>query len=359
MMKKEKAKLSSAFASRRVAAHEVAVKLACLLLFVILCAAPSSAKATRYLTGSASDVKPRLHGPAYDFAGGGTDVAEALQWMIDEVRGCETCDARLDVVVLRASGEAGYNDFIHKMRGVDSVETLVIKSREDAEEASVVETVRNAEVVFFAGGDQCNYVKFFKGGAIERAVKSVVARGGGVGGTSAGLAVMGEVSYDACSGGSETSAQALADPYHADISFTSDFFRWKPLGGAITDTHFIERDRLGRLLAFLARQIQDGRYKRILGVAVERETSLVVDRKGNARVLGKGPAYFILADHRPELCAPGVPLSYSNYKVWKVDKGGAFDLAHRPTAGYYTISVEHGKLSPDPYRLGAKRAGDR
>jgi cyanophycinase len=338
-------------ARRRVASRDVAAKLARLLLFVGLCVAPSLAKATRYLTGNAADARPRLHGPAYDFAGGGTDVAEALQWMIDEVRGCETCDTKIDVVVLRASGEAGYNDFIYKMRGVDSIETLVIKSREDAEEASVGETVRGAEVVFFAGGDQCNYVKFFKGGEVERAVKSVVARGGGVGGTSAGLAVMGDVSYDACSGGSETSAQALADPYHADISFTYDFFRWKPLHAAITDTHFIERDRLGRLLTFLARQIQDGRYRRILGVAVERETSLVVDRRGRARVVGKGPAYFILADHRPEVCAPGVPLSYSNYKVWKVERGGVFDLAHRPASGYYTVSVERGKVSSDPYRL--------
>jgi cyanophycinase len=324
--------------------------LASALLFVVACAAPSSAKAVRYLTGSAADVRTRLHGPAYDFAGGGTDVAAALQWMIDQVRGCETCDAKLDVVVLRASGEAGYNDLIYKMRGVDSVESIVVKSREEAEEKGVAETVRNAEVVFFAGGDQCNYVKFFKGGEIERAVKSVVARGGGVGGTSAGLAVMGEVSYDACSGGSETSAQALKNPYHADISFTYDFFHWAPLRNAITDTHFVERDRLGRLLAFLARQIRDGRYRHILGVAVERETSLVVDRDGRARVLGKSPVYFILADHRPELCEPGAPLSYSNYKVWKLASGETFDLKHRPTTGYHTISVERGKILGDPYR---------
>ncbi|MFL6228553.1 MAG: cyanophycinase [Pyrinomonadaceae bacterium] len=355
MMKQEEKKSPGVDARCRVAAREVMVSLALLLVFIGVCAAPASAKATRYLTGSVADVRPPLRGPAYDLAGGGTDVAEALQWMIDQVRGCETCDAKLDVVVLRASGEAGYNDFIYKMHGVDSVETIVIKSREDAEEASVAETVHNAEVVFFAGGDQCNYVKFFKDGAVGRAVKSVVARGGGVGGTSAGLAILGEVSYDACSGGSETSRQALADPYHADISFTYDFFHWQPLRGAITDTHFVERDRLGRLLVFLARQIRDGRSARILGVAVERETSLVVDREGKARVMGKGPAYFILADHRPELCEPGTPLSYSNYKVWKITSGGAFDLKRRPTTGYYTISVERGKLSDDPYRLGENK----
>src|ERR1051325_11352794 len=120
--------------------NATAKRRAVLLLLVASCAASSSAKAVRYLTGAAADARPRLHGPAYDFAGGGTDVAEALQWMIDEVRGCAACDAKLDVVVLRASGEAGYNDFIYKMRGVDSVETLVVKSREDAEEPGVAET---------------------------------------------------------------------------------------------------------------------------------------------------------------------------------------------------------------------------
>lgn len=320
-----------------------------LALLAAASAAPAEGKETRYLTGNAADVRPRLHGPAYDLAGGGTDVADAMQWMIDRVRGCAACDARLDVVVLRSSGEAGYNDFIYKMKGVDSVETLVIKSREDADSVAVGETVRSAEVIFFAGGDQCNYVRFFKGTAVERGVKSVIARGGGVGGTSAGLAILGEVVYDACSGGSAQSKQSLLDPYHVDISFTYDFFHWPPLKGTLTDTHFVERDRMGRLLAFLARQIRDGKYRRILGVAIERETALVVDKGGRARVIGKGPAYFILADHRPEVCEPGRPLTYSNYKVWKVLSGGTFDLRHRPAEGYRTLSVGDGRILTDPY----------
>ena len=79
---------------------------------------------------------------------------------------------------------------------------------------------RLAELVFFAGGDQCRYVSLFKGSALERAVKSVFARHGGVGGTSAGLAIQGSMVYDACQG-SVTSAEALADPYHAEISTTT------------------------------------------------------------------------------------------------------------------------------------------
>ena len=323
------------------------VPLAALALLALCAATP--AKETRYLTGNAEDVKPKLHGPAYHLQGGGTDVAAAFQWMIDRVRGCDSCDAKLDVVVLRASGAEGYNDFIYKMRGIDSVETLIIKAREDADVRAVGETVERAEIVFFAGGDQCNYVKYFKGTRVERAVERVHARGGGIGGTSAGLAILGDVAYDACSGGSAQSAKALRNPYHADISFTYDFFDFPPLRGTITDTHFVERDRMGRLLAFIARQLRDGKYGSILGVAVERETSLVVDKRGLALVLGKGPAYFVLGDHPPEVCEPGLPLTYSNYKVWKVATGATFDLRNRPKTGHYMVSVRDGKILSDPY----------
>jgi cyanophycinase len=323
-----------------------------LLLFALLAGGTGArvvAKETRYLTGSAADVKPKLHGPAHNLAGGGDDVAAAMQWMIDAVRGCTGCGVKLDVVVLRASGADGYNNFIAQMNGVDSVETLVIKDRADSDSVGVRETIRNAEVVFFAGGDQCNYIRYFKGTEVERAVERVHARGGGIGGTSAGLAIMGEVVYDACPDVSANSAASLRDPYNREVSFTYDFFNWPALKGTLTDTHFVERNRMGRLLTFLARQTRDRKLRRILGVGVERETSLAVDRRGLARVLGKGPAYFILADHAPEACAPGVPLTYRNYKIWKVSSGGSFNLRKPPRHGFRLVSVEQGHILPDPY----------
>ncbi|MGH9942365.1 MAG: cyanophycinase [Pyrinomonadaceae bacterium] len=330
-------------------ARAISVALVLALLIGALSTQRAEAKEMRYLTGNSADVKSKLHGPAYHLQGGGGDVAAAMQWMIDQVRGCTDCPAKLDVVVLRSSGEDGYNDFVYKMNGVDSVETLVIKDRADSNSAAVRETVRNAEIVFFAGGDQCNYVRYFKGTEVERGVEHVHARGGGVGGTSAGLAIQGDVAYDACSGGSARTPQSLRNPYHADISFTDDFFDWPVLRGTITDTHFVERDRMGRLLAFIARQLVDGKYERILGVAVERETSLVVDERGLGRVLGKGPVYFVLGDHRPEVCAPGAPLTYSDYKIWKRASGETFDLKRRPKNGYYLVSVKEGKILSDPY----------
>jgi cyanophycinase len=323
-------------------------KMLSLLFLATLLALPAQAKVTRYLTGNAADVVVSLAGPAHNFGGGGTDVDAALQWIIDQVRGCTTCSTKIDVVILRSSGSNGYNDYIFAMNGVDSVETLVITSARDANTTAVETTVKNAEVVFFAGGDQCNYVSFFKGTLVETAVESVYAKGGGVGGTSAGAAIQGEFTYDGCRG-SAVSSDALANPYHRTVTFTYDFFHWANLENTITDQHFVARDRMGRTLAFLARQIQDGRATSALSIAIQERTSVVVDRNGLATVMGEGPAYFILADHAPEVCQAGVPLTYSNYKIWKVGSGGTFDLRNRPTSGYYLRSVNNGVINADPY----------
>ena len=320
-----------------------------LVLALTLVAAPASAKITRYLTGNPGDVSPGpLAGPALNLGGGGTDVDAALQAMIDLARGCTSCATTVDVVILRASGADGYNDYIFAMNGVDSVESLVITKASEANSAAVVATVSNAEVVFFAGGDQCNYVTLFKGGALEAAVESVYARGGSIGGTSAGMAIQGEFIYDGCRG-SATSTEILANPFHRRASFTYDYFSWNDMGDVMTEQHLVTRDRMGRLFGFLARQIQDGRTPSALGVAADEVTSVVVDSSGLATVYGEGNAYFVLADHFPEVCQPKTPLTYSGYKMWRRSPGQTFDLRNRPTTPDYTISVTDGVLSGSPY----------
>jgi cyanophycinase len=324
------------------------------LLFMSPCVlmatnAAGQTKETRYLIGNQADVRPKLHGPTLVFAGGATDVGSALQSAIDQLRGCTDCEIKVDVVVLRSSGEDGYNEPFFRLKGVDSVETLLITGRDQANSPGVRDTVGNAEVIFFAGGDQCNYVRYFKDTEVEKGVVSVYKRGGSIGGNSAGLAIMGSIVYDACSGGSAQSAKALSNPYYEDVTFTYDFFTWKYMNDTITDTHFAQRDRMGRTLAFLARQIKDKERKSVLSIAVNEKTSVMVDKKGLARVVGNGPAYFILADHKPELCEPGKPLTYSNYKIWRITSGESFNLKKRPRTGFYAVSVENGKITSNPY----------
>jgi cyanophycinase len=319
-------------------------------LFVLaIIAEAADAKEIRYLMGNRADVEPKLSGTALLFGGGGNDEIEPFQWVIDQVRGCSDCSTKLDIVVLRCSGGDDWNKFIYGLNGVDSVETVVITNREDANSAAVGQAIRNAEIIFFAGGDQCNYVQYFKGTGVEKGVEHVYAKGGGVGGTSAGLAIQGSAVYDACVKESAYSPQALANPYYGDISFTHDFFKWKHMEATITDTHLSRRDRMGRFLVFIARQIADRKYEQVLGIGVDEGTSVVVDANGQARVMGDGAAYFVLADHKPEVCEPGIPLTYSNFKIWKRTNHDMFDLKDRTADGYKLVSVENGKITSDPY----------
>jgi len=61
--------------------------------------------------------------------------------------------------------------------------------------------------------------------------------------------------------------------------------------------------------------------------------------------MGEGPVYFVLGDHQPETCNTNQPLTFSNFKIWKVDSGETFDLRNRPTQGFYQVSVSKGELS--------------
>ncbi len=311
----------------------------------LLISLPLRAELTRYWTGDAGDVHPRLHGPLLLLAGGGGDVTAAMQEAIDTIRGCTSCDAKIDVVILRASGADGYNSYIMNMNGVHSVVSMVITDRESSSRPDVIETVRNAELIFFAGGDQCNYIRWIKGTPVEDAVRRVYRRGGAIGGTSAGLAIQSEIAYDACPSQSAKSAEVLLDPFHVDVSLSRGFFEWPAMRGTITDTHFQQRDRLGRLLVFLARSFD---RRPLTGIGVSEGTLALVDRNGHTRVLGKGPVHLIVADHKADVMERGKPLTYRGFRVTRLNAGETFDLKKVPSV-FKTIDVVEGKLSGDPY----------
>jgi cyanophycinase len=298
-----------------------------------------------FLAGNAADVHPKLHGPVLDLAGSSAEPA-ALQVMIDRVRGCSDCAAKVDVVVIRASGEDSLNAVFMALKGVDSSQTFVITDRQSADRPDFVRAVRDAEVVWFAGGDQCNYIRWIKGTPVQRSVERVFKRGGGVGGNSAGLAIQGDVAYDACPDVSASSKDVLPDPFHRDVSLSSNFFRWPALRGVLTDTHFHQRDRFGRSVVFLARSFSG---KPIYGIGIDEETSVVVTPDQKGRVIGPGAAYLLRVDHAPEVLERGKPLTYRALKVWKFTAGDTIDFAHRPTSGYRSLDVVEGKLSADPY----------
>lgn len=318
------------------------------LLAVLITAALSTvaldgaaAKYGYYLTGNAGDAIVATT-PGYVLMGGGTDVDAAFTWMGARAKGG-------DFVVIRATGADGYNPYVYAMGDFDSVETLVIKSRTAASDANVLRIVRAADALFIAGGNQADYVNYWKGTPLEDAIHDVASRAP-VGGTSAGLAIMGEFVYSALRQ-SATSSAALANPYTRDITLTRDFLLLQNLRGVITDSHFVERDRMGRTLAFMARNVQDGWALSSKGIAVDSETALLVEPNGQVSVVANPsdttPYAYFLSGGVPAVCQSGVPLTYRDVAVYRVAPGASFNLSTWAGSGGtpYRISAEAGVLT--------------
>jgi cyanophycinase-like exopeptidase len=296
--------------------------------------------------GPDADAQPQLSGPALLLQGDGTPLDTAVQAQADHV-----ADAPLDLVVLAASFPGGDNatpecDALTGLPRLHSCTTVTIPDPRGADAAAVADTVRRAEVVYVAGGNQCNYVEW-RGTAVHDAVIDVVERGGGVGGGSAGLAVQGDVVYDGCAG-SVRSGEALSDPYHRRISFSESLFEWPILDPIITDSHFQERNRMGRLITFVARQIEERGAESFYGLGVNAATAVVIGPKKIGTVYG-GHAYLVHADHPPETMEPGTPLTFSDVEIVRLGNGTKYDFSQRPLDEAYVRSVQAGSLSATPY----------
>jgi cyanophycinase len=293
-----------------------------------------------YLTGSAADVQTRTTGGLM-LSGGGGDVDEAFDWFIKRAGGG-------DIVVLRASGSDGHNKYIPKIGAVDSVETLVAKNDKAFRDPEVVSKVRRADGLFLAGGDQWNYVRMWKGTPIEDALHELWKKGIPIGGTSAGLAVLGEFSFSA-QRDTVTSAQALQNPFDERVTVESDFLRFDLLEGVITDSHFSERDRLGRLLVFMARIVNSGRGH-VRGIGIDERTVLLIDKDGMANVVGEGSIYVVDLASKRMVCQPATPLSAGPYLVRRIQpRDGRFKLSQPSVGTIQELNVEAGSIkSPAP-----------
>lgn len=314
-------------------------------------AGSSQAAADRIRLGSASDARRAAwHGPAFIMNGAGSVVAGSLARAVDTIR---DGTGALDVVVLAGSAPSSGSetpecDAVMRLAGINSCTTWTLTRPADGDNTRVNTDIRNAEFVYFAGGDQCRYVRW-KGTALETSVEAVVAKGGGAGGGSAGHHVSSPVVYDAC-GGSATSADALADPYDRALTFTTGMFEWPNYAGVVNDSHFRDRDRMGRIMTFVARAIKDGLAPdgRAWGVGVDEGGSLFIDQDGAAIQYG-ADAYVVLGDHQPERAVAGRPLTHTDYKIWRLAPGTTFNFADRPTCGYYRRSVIDGVADADLY----------
>jgi cyanophycinase len=284
-----------------------------------------------------------LRAPSYVgvLLGGNGDVDEATRALCEHSGGG-------DLVVLRASYADEYNAELHADCPHNTVTTLVITTRDGASQPLVAEKIRDAHAILIAGGDQSNYVRFWTGNPAQTEINNALARGVPLGGVSAGLAVQGEFAFSSMID-TITSPEAMADPYGPRVTLTREFLSIPVLKGLITESHFSQRERMGRSIVFMSRIVQDGWASSVHGIGIDETTAVIVDSDGKARVAGKGAAYFLTLDHRPEECAFGKPLTVRQVEVVKVQAGpdAKFDFKSWSASGgqQFEVNVIGGKIT--------------
>ncbi|HZR55830.1 MAG TPA: cyanophycinase [Terriglobales bacterium] len=308
------------------------------LIPVLFCCA-TQAESFQYIRlGNKQDVQTK---PSAGTAmmGGGSDLDEAFRWLCGKAEGG-------DFLILRAHGDDAYNSYVNGLCKANSVATLIIPSREAAQDPAVAGIIQHAEAVFIAGGDQANYVHFWQGTPVQDAINAHIASGEPIGGTSAGLAVQGEFTYGALNDPDDSelhSQEALANPFHNQVTIVRDFIKIPYLKDTITDSHFAKRDRMGRTLVFLARIMQDGWSKDPRDIAIDEKSAVLVEADGKGTIVGAGRgAYFLHPTHAPEICKKDVPLDFSGISAYHVPAGGHFNLISWKGDGgtEYSLSVE-------------------
>ena len=180
-----------------------------------------------------------------------------------------------------------------------SVTSLNITTREQANDPRITKIVNGADAIWFGGGAQSFYQSVWEGtslfGALARAAASNVA----IGGTSAGMAILGQAAYVDLPWDSVKSRFATQNPLdpRVNIAYQGSQLPFgalsaginAPLHNFVTDTHFSARDRMGRLVAFAARSCTSG-------LGIDEETAVLMERVGNAwkwSVYGSGSAYVV------------------------------------------------------------------
>jgi hypothetical protein len=229
-----------------------------------------------------------------------------------------------DILILRTSGSlTSYPDYftstLSPSIAPSSAVTVLTTTPANGDDLAVSCWLNGAEAVWLAGGDQWDYLGGWPA-SLHARLSQLHGGGAAIGGTSAGAASFGEAAFDARFG-TVTSEEALANPMHQDVSLSYPVFSAPELAGALVDSHFSDRGREGRLLAFLARFLAEKARTEVVGIGLDQGVAVAIE-SGTFRVFAPPEqAAWLYRVTGPAALEPGVPLELSGIQRARLDDG--------------------------------------
>lgn len=289
-----------------------------------------------YRTGNPTNIHTRTQ--SVFCAGGGAgddDWSEGWRFLLKNSGGG-------DIVIIRADGVRGryenwiYNDIEkNHFPKVNSVTTIVLESERDGNNIDVIKEILNAEMIFFAGGDQSLYLDWIAKTKLAKALNyQITNKKIPFAGTSAGATLFGSLVFSSRypspqgTGRFVTAEDVLSNPLAPFVDLDKSILSDGIIKNTLIETHFSSRQRQGRLLGFLANALKNrqANLQDIKGIGIDDATALCYNSKGQARVFGAGYVYFVKPKFRPLVILQNVPLTWmSAEKAFYVHKLNARD----------------------------------
>ena len=225
--------------------------------------------------------------------------------------------------------------------GVTDVRGLRPTTRDEADSQSCVDAMADVTGLFMTGGNQSKLTQVVSGTRLGDAILNAHDRGAIIGGTSAGASAI-STHMVAFGAEGETPKQRMV---HLANGLGL-------LPGVIVDQHFMERNRLGRLLALVAAS------PGLLGMGIDEDTAALITADATLEVLGKGAVLIVDGRHIESNAYDArrsQPLMVSGAVVHTLPAGYRFDLNERRLmASQLTLVAE-----PEPTAGVGRRAARR
>jgi cyanophycinase len=251
-----------------------------------------------------------LSAPAYEreFTGslvivGGGKLPDAVRDRFFELAGGK--DKARIVVIPTATAEADAKDAEEKFTKPwadlkpEWVRVLHTRDRKAADSAEFVKPLTEATAVWFPGGDQKRITEVYLGTAVEKELAALLQRGGVIGGTSAGAAIMSEVMIE---NGNQKAAVGKG-------------FGW--LKGFVVDQHFLARNRLDRLMGV----VHD--HPGFVGLGVDEATAVVVQKR-SLKVIGDSCALVLMGASKTKPASVQVVKSGAEADLFQLRRAAQF-----------------------------------
>ena len=211
---------------------------------------------------------------------------------------------------------------------VPHVYRLDIETRGDAATERAMRILEGASGVFFTGGDQLKITSQIGDTPVYSRVQEIFEAGGVIAGTSAGASAMSET-------------MLVTNNGEASYRIKSALLMAPGLGLAqdmLIDQHFSERGRMARLIGAVSQN------PRVLGVGIDEDTAMIVERNRSFQVLGVGAVYVVdaskttysnIGDEDSDRT-----LSSFGLTVHMLSQGDRFDLDTRTPQAHRAESME-------------------